>query len=134
VKKEYCCIFCKKKLSRSTHLRRHLTTCKTKKILEKEKQENANKEKQEIIELQNKMYEMKNEILNLKKVTPEINTFIENKLIENKLVDMLTQKNIIIDQLIKNKSSSNTDDKSQIILNDIIVQIRTNDNYINAYQ
>jgi hypothetical protein len=146
------CNYCGLVFKRKDNLKRHIIDrCKVKKIQDEQKA------KDEKLESQDKeIEELKNIVLKLnKKVDKEINNLLiqnidkEIEIIEennskNKLIDIIVEKNIKIEEL-KNMDTSaaiNTFDKKKfdlnnniyLIIDNILIDTRQEDNYINASQ
>ena len=136
-KKIYSCSFCNKILSRIDNLKRHEKSCK-----------DTNKQN---IEIQLQLTQKENEILKLKlKKSERIdnNYKLETKLnlpINNHLIDIIVNKSKTIEEL-KNENTELKENNitnnlivpnsmsSTLMLNEVIIVSRTEDNYINATQ
>jgi hypothetical protein len=145
------CTFCNKTYSDKYKLIRHLTTCKRKKESENNLVNKIIELEQQIIILKNINKPKKNIVVEkLDIINDNINKFVQPSPINEKLVNMVIKKNDQIEELktnniTKNKLVNIIDDNdckeeneiiklNTLIVNNIIIESRQHDNFINAMQ
>jgi hypothetical protein len=145
------CRYCKLTVSRKDVLTKHINKhCKVKKNLDNEK-ENVFKlllEKEEIINKKEKENEELKQLIKdqNKKIINEINK-INNTTINNQLLNLISDKDKKIEELVNNTNIIVTNkvnenkpnikidnDNKSLVLNNIVILSRKEDNYINATQ
>jgi len=120
------CIYCNKILSRIDNLKRHEDKCKNKK-------NEIDKLRTQVTILEPFVQKYENELFKNNTKLKQENNIIP---INNQLINIITEKNKVIEELKNNKKEIINNDtiNNNLTLNNIVIESRNTDNYINATQ
>ena len=153
----YICKYCKKNFTKKFNLQRHRKNCKDKNENKEENKEelellkntinNMNKTQEEMVKEIFELKKYKNEILGLKESIKELKN-IQKETINNQLINIIVDRTNAYKELQSRQNNiiqpintepiqedvNNITEPSSLILNNVVIISRIEDNYINATQ